>query len=213
MDPVTGAVVMVGLKIVGQPAVELVKDFIGKVFGPSADAVGEVIAHPIQDWHRRRVERASQMLLDAAVLVEESGHEPQAVPPRVLWPLLQNGSLEEDTELQKYWVSLLATASLSPDDVPPAYPSILSELSPGEARTLNWLYEKGHPNVESIGAIGFFGDISSYTYLLAFENLNRLRLIIPERLVSGGDRYDVVSLTPLAIALMDACKGKNRHYY
>jgi hypothetical protein len=31
MDPVTGAVVIAGLKYVGKPSAELVKDFLGKV--------------------------------------------------------------------------------------------------------------------------------------------------------------------------------------
>lgn len=144
MDPVTGAVVIAGLKYIGQPTAqltaELVKDFVAKVLTPTADAAGTVIAHPIVDWQKRRVERALTRIEEAARIVHGSGGEPQPVPPRLLMPILEKASLEEDSELSERWAALLANSAMDPGGVLPAFVSILGELSPLEARFLRRIH-------------------------------------------------------------------------
>ena len=39
IDPLTTAVVIAGLKYVGQPGAELITEFLGRVFLPTADAL------------------------------------------------------------------------------------------------------------------------------------------------------------------------------
>jgi hypothetical protein len=138
MDPVTGAVITTGLKsaaalAVAKPAAELLKDFLGRIFAPTGDALGQVGAYPIVEWQKRRVERAAKLVQRAAELVVERGEIPQAVPGRLLFPILERGSVEEDEELAERWATLLANASTSPAAVLPAFASILGELSPHEA--------------------------------------------------------------------------------
>ena len=58
MDPVTGAVIIVGLQKVGAPAAGVVKDFLVRIFAPTGDVLGQVLAHPIVAWQRRRVGRS-----------------------------------------------------------------------------------------------------------------------------------------------------------
>jgi hypothetical protein len=141
MDPITGAVVIAGLKYVGKPSAELVTDFLGRVFAPTGDALGTGVAQPIVDWQKRRVERANKLILNAAAEVERLGEEPQVVPGRVLMPLLEKGSLEEDDNLQATWARLLAKAAAAPNEVSPAFVSILAELTPEEAKILEWVYQ------------------------------------------------------------------------
>lgn len=62
MDPITGAVVIAGLKYVGKPSAELVKDFLGKILAPTGEAVGTVIALPIVEWQKRRIERGRKLV-------------------------------------------------------------------------------------------------------------------------------------------------------
>jgi hypothetical protein len=131
MDVVTGAVAIMGLKHVGKPAAEVVADFLKRVLAPTGDALGEAVAQPIVDWQRRRVERAQSIVADAAKLVQEAGATPRQVPGRVLMPLLERASLEEEETLRAKWVLLLTTAATpGAKTVLPAYVSILSELSP-----------------------------------------------------------------------------------
>jgi abortive infection alpha-like protein len=141
MDPVSGAAVIVGLQKFGEPAAELVKDFLGRILAPTGDALGQALAQPIVEWQKRRVERASKLVREAAAAVAESGQEPQPVPGRLLFPILERGSLEEDDELHQRWVSLLANSALSPYDILPSFVTILGELSPAEANVLHQLHQ------------------------------------------------------------------------
>jgi hypothetical protein len=61
MDPVTGAVTIVGLKTIGAPAASLTKEFLERPLTPVGDAIGKAIAHPVEDWYKRRVERAHKL--------------------------------------------------------------------------------------------------------------------------------------------------------
>jgi hypothetical protein len=119
----TGMVVMAGLKHVGKPTAELVKDFLGRVLAPTGNALGEALAHPIVEWQKRRVDRAQKLVGDAALIVAEAGDEAQQVPGRVLWPLLERGSVEEDEVFVSRWRALLANAAMKPTSVLPAFAS------------------------------------------------------------------------------------------
>jgi hypothetical protein len=136
LDAVTGAVVIAGLKYVGQPSLEVVTEVVGRILTPTADAMGKDIAEAYTAWRQRRAERATTLLVRSAGVIVESGEEPQTVPGRLLFPILERGSVEEDDSLFEKWTALLANASTRPSGVLPAFASILAELSPTEARLL-----------------------------------------------------------------------------
>jgi hypothetical protein len=76
-------------------------------------------------------------------MAQEAGFTPQAVPPKILFPLLEGASFEEDENLHDMWAALLANAA-SPghaEKVRPAFISVLKQMSPDEARVLKWLHE------------------------------------------------------------------------
>jgi hypothetical protein len=141
MDPVIGAVVIAGLKYVGKPSAELVKDFLGKILAPTGDAVGQAMAHPIVEWQKLRVERANKLVIRAAQIVSDMGAEAHAVPGRLLFPLLERGSLEEDDALAERWAALLANSAMHNDIVLPAFVSILAELTSAEAKILDHVHK------------------------------------------------------------------------
>ena len=75
-------------------------------------------------------------------MAESAGFSPHAVPPKILFPLLEGGSLEENEDLHTMWSALLANAS-SPDrsdDVRPGYTNLLRQMSPDEVALLNWIF-------------------------------------------------------------------------
>jgi hypothetical protein len=178
MDITTGAVVIAGLKYVGPHAGKVVADFTAKIFMPAGEALGEVLAFPIVEWQKRRAARAEALIQDAAVQLYEAGVEPIPVPGRVLMPLLQSGSLEEDEGLRRKWASLLAQAASSENAVPPGFVSILADLSPLEVRIL----DRVHGQAVGSG----FADIGLEEILdglddeegapVAIENIERLGL-------------------------------------
>lgn len=103
--------------------------------------MGQAAAHPIQEWHKKRVARAQELVEQAARQLQEHGHEPRSVPGPVLFPLLESGSLEEDERLKNTWANLLARAGSSEAaEVLPTFPAMLARLSPKEVEILSSLY-------------------------------------------------------------------------
>ena len=102
----------------------------------------QAAAHPILEWQRKRVSRAQELVERAAYQLQAHGHEPKSVPGRVLMPLLESGSLEEDERLKEVWANLLARAASSiVPEVLPTYSAMLARLSPKEVEILNSLYQ------------------------------------------------------------------------
>src|SRR5262245_8715236 len=136
MDLPTAAVVMTGLHVVGRPAIDVVKDVIGRILTPSADAIGHGLAAPFEQWAERRRENAFGVLVDAATILLEKGVEPVAVPGRVLFPILEKSSVEENSDLRQAWSRLLATAGnpVTADTVLASFAHVLGELSPIEVQ-------------------------------------------------------------------------------
>jgi hypothetical protein len=150
MDVVTGAVVIVGLQKVGAPAAQMLTAVLGRMLGAPADALGDIAAHPIREWQRKRVERAEGVVLDAAKLVAAKKGRIKPVPGRILLPILEHSSVEEDNELRKVWSRLLASAAM-PDPKEPvltAYVHILAELTPLEVKILDFVMEHGEEKVK-----------------------------------------------------------------
>jgi hypothetical protein len=196
MDIATSAAVIVGLQTSGKPGAESVKDFVGRLLGPAGDALGAAEAHPIVEFNRRRAERFSTMTLTAAQILQEAGIEPNPVPPYLLLPLLEKGSLIDDAALQAVWAQMLASASArqSDRDVWPSFPQILSELSPPEVQILGWIYDswsKREPGpVERDVHLWIYHDSKELDHsvrAIIEDNLIRLQLLKPSHAVMRGD--------------------------
>lgn len=196
MDAGTSAAVIAGITVLGKPAAEVVKDFVGRVFGPTTDAIGTAVADPFVQFNKRRALRSEYVLLESAKLLAQCGHEPKAVPDTILLPLLNHSSLVDDEHLQRLWVQLLASAASGDgaSKVRPAFPQILSEMTYEEAHLFKHIWERG----EEHKAMSFHVDeiMSSYgllyqstlrpwEYYLMFDNLCRLRLIELHPQISG----------------------------
>jgi hypothetical protein len=179
---------MAGLRHVGAPSAKVLADFVGRVLGPAVDELGQVVADPVRDYRERRVKRAQELFLAAAEQVERCGQAAKAVPGRVLMPILDHGSLEDDDELREKWVNLLAAAAVRPASIPPAFATILSELSPVDARVLALCYREWaatqSPRAWSLVGNSLdlreymeMGGISEQDGKLVEDNLIRLRLL------------------------------------
>jgi hypothetical protein len=130
MDAATGAVIMTGLATVGKPGAELLRDFLGRILAPTGEALGTALAHPVLEWQKRRVGKGNEVLLAAAQKVQEAGVDAHAVPGRLLMPILEKSSLEDDPDLTERWSTLLANAAMAPGAILPSFVTILGELSP-----------------------------------------------------------------------------------
>jgi hypothetical protein len=123
---------------------------VKKMLGPAADEVAEMLRDRVRMYRygnqMRCIEKAEKMAKDA-------GFTPKAVPPKILFPLLEGASFEDDEDLHTMWAALLANAA-SPENTKKARPgfiAILKQMSPDEAKLMNWvdchrdpLYVIGH---------------------------------------------------------------------
>jgi hypothetical protein len=143
MEPGTSLVTALAAKS-GEAAVEVAKEeakgFLKQLFGPSAEAIGEDLALR----HRERLfnnlvevlSRAKKRLKAKSVTVHE-------LPLKILHPLLESASLEEDPEIQEMWANLVAGVATDGKELfYSAYIQILKQLSTEEARFLNLLYDQ-----------------------------------------------------------------------
>jgi hypothetical protein len=215
MDSVATAVAIAGLITTGRPLADVLTDFVNTLFDSSLSAADKGVAGPV--WARRRGESAAKVMLDAAKILDTANIVAQPVPGRLLIPILEKGSLEEDERVRTTWSRLLATAAnpTTADTVLTSFPHILGELSPLEVHMLRFTYTKG---AEKSGYHAFqLADISAYFQvnradsLIYRDNLERLRLIAPPFGATAadceaGEPYTgSLYLTSLGYAFIQAC--------
>jgi hypothetical protein len=79
--------------------------------------------------------------------LRDAGFSPKMIPHKILFPLLEAVSLEDNEELHTMFAALLANAA-SPehsDKVRPGFIAVLKQMSPEEARILKLIAEQSHP--------------------------------------------------------------------
>lgn len=83
-----------------------------------------------------------RMLGKAQSMMKEAGLDPHEVPLRVLLPLLEGASIEEEESLVDRWAALLANAAADGAcRVPPSFPKILGQLDSPDVVILEVLHK------------------------------------------------------------------------
>lgn len=132
MSELTTAIEVLGLSLLAKG--ELYK-FVTAVFGKSSEQIAEIINNEVRCFNSQRT---AETFLKACKKCQELGIDPQRVPLKILLPILDGVSIEEDSDLQERWTSLLA-AAISGEEVPPSYPQIMSGLGAIDAKILETL--------------------------------------------------------------------------
>lgn len=125
-------------EIIKSGAVDKLADIFHKLAGPLAEEFGQLLADKARVYRTKNwvsvIKKTEKILADAKL-------PPNAVPPRMLLPILEASSLEDDETLQSLWAGLLATASQQTDSVSPSFVETLRQLTPDETRHLEHIYE------------------------------------------------------------------------
>ena len=105
----------------------------------------------------RREAHLAKVLMKAAERVKASGLPAHAVRDKVLRAVVEDGSMEDDEEMQERWATLLANAATDNENkIKLVYPKILAELEPKEAMLLDRLWEKTpNPDEEPFETVGY----------------------------------------------------------
>ena len=156
------------------------------------------------------------------VRLETSGLDQQPIPLKLLLPALEGAALEEDDDLTMRWAGLLATAATSGQTLP-AYADILRQLTPEEARMLDYIYDRSEPVLDDDTgvdkqALQEESGLAHQEFLVRVQNLHRLELIVqlttgglePVRGFRGWGHLGEVGLTALGEAFVLACRGPGK---
>ncbi len=194
---------------------ELVQDFLS----PAATEAGQYLADKIRIYRYNAAIRAVQK---AKASIGESGLQTHPIELKRLIPMLEGASLEEDEDLVARWAGLIASAATH-SDVLPAFAEILRQLTPEEARMLDFMFDNAAdvpglagpaPGVDK-SDLQDAADLPQEQFLVRVQNLHRLELIVqltrgglePVRGFRGWGHSGHVGLTALGEAFVKACRG------
>jgi hypothetical protein len=110
-------------------------DVIKAFLGPATAEIAERFRDDVRLY---RYGRQLECLKKAEKMAKAAGFTPKAVPIKLLFPLLDGASLEENEDLHTMWAALLANAA-SPETagiVRPGFIAILKQMAPDEAALL-----------------------------------------------------------------------------
>ncbi len=203
---------LAGLGKIGVQLIQTGERFLDKLFGPYLEEHGELLADRI------RAKRLNLNIIAGMAAGHLGDRETATIPGRILFPLAEAASNEDSPELQAKWAALLANSATDPDSVLPAFPHVLKELSPIEARILDWLMDivaerssteerSPHPSTSLADLTEQFSlDIN--TALLLCTNLERLTLIKMIYSSAGITHPNLfqILLSPFAMHLIRLCR-------
>ena len=113
---------------------------INKMLGPASEELAERFRDRVRIY---RYGRQLDCLKKAEKMAEDAGFTPKAVPIKLLFPLLEGASLEENEDLHTMWAALMANAA-DPDGsekVRPGFIATLKQISSDEAKLLERIYD------------------------------------------------------------------------
>lgn len=110
-----------------------------RILGPAADEVAEMMRDHVRLY---RYGRQLACVKKAEEIAEKAGFQPTAVSPKILFPLLEGASFEEDEGMHSMWAALLANAAnpLTAGKMRPGFIAVLKQMSVDEAALVNWIF-------------------------------------------------------------------------
>ena len=199
-------------EILIEKGVDAVKDVAvssaGKVFGPMAEELGLYLADKIKYRRQKNFVVFLQEYLD---LVRQLGLPQEEPPVKLLHPILENASLEEDDLLRSKWVALLANAADPGSDASllSGFVEVLKQISPQEAQLLDWLYRGDELPEGQIGAHEVVGvlEVARPNASILLEHLGQVGLVTLGPGWVPGVSADLQYLaTQLGLAFVQACR-------
>ena len=112
-------------------------DLLKRLLGPGADEAGLALKDEIRFL---RMKRGKRLMEQARLIFGAAGKEPERVELKLLLPILEQGSVEEDDDLQDRWAAMLVNSS-GQNVLIPGAPDILRQLTPYEVLLLQMCFD------------------------------------------------------------------------
>jgi hypothetical protein len=117
-----------------EKGLELVKDFAEKLLGPTIEEVGLLMSDKIRYF---RFKNQIKILTKAKEYVKDKNIDVKEIPTKILVPLLESASLEEDDEMQKKWAFMIGNLADSKQNLQnQIFPHLLTQISLNEFEKL-----------------------------------------------------------------------------
>lgn len=132
MDAVQIIITQSAAETAGQSAIAYgaLKFFAERVFGPSADAIGENLRHVLAN--------VSGIFALAGEKAESKGIEPCPISPGLLSRMIMDAAFSEnDPDIKDWWANLFVDASIDSSNIHAVFSDIMAMLGPQEAKFLS----------------------------------------------------------------------------
>lgn len=190
------------------------KDLIDKLTGYPFEEIGGIVGDSIRYL---RIKNLVNLFKKTNKIINDNHIKIQSINLKILSPLLDGASLENDEDLSERWSSILVKAAdpNTSKDIKPVFIDILRTITPVEARILDDIFslnEKSRVPIEMNYILEEY-NLSKEDYEILIENLIRLNLISAPN--SGGVTFNSITifrdntqilLTSLGKAFIKACK-------
>ena len=131
-----------------EKGLEIAKDFVDKLIGPSVEQIGLLFADNIKYF---RFKNQVKILIKAKEYVESKNIDTKSIPLKILVPLIEKASLEENEELQNKWAIMITNLADSKKNLQnQIFPYILGQISIEEYEELYTLNEKEKKHLQTI---------------------------------------------------------------
>ena len=121
-----------------EKGIDLAKEFLDKLITPAVQETGLLISDQISKF---RFNNQLRMLVKAREKCIKAGINPQTISFKILCPLLEGASFEEDNEMTEVWASLLSNLVDSEQNIQNhIFPYLLSQISKEEWNALKGSY-------------------------------------------------------------------------
>jgi hypothetical protein len=167
------------------------KDIVHNLLGPATNQIGLSLGDQVAFWRSKRLLR---FLKDFYQFALDSGFKMKPIPPRLLFPICESASLEDEEDLYTRWIALLANAARTDYDseILPCFPDILRQLTAEEAQFLDRAYDEFTNDAEKrraeilatnpdfkgdVEILGLSGRVLRSVHPVLIENLERLMLV------------------------------------
>lgn len=199
---------------------EEVEGFFNAIIPDFVRNAGGILSDNVRYW---RWQNQIVILQKVKQKVEASGLPKQQIPLKVLVPIIEHSSLEEEESLREKWANMLSNAITSKVDINPNFVAILSELSPTEVKILDQLHNESSKEGDYAkrrsmrfgrNAICQAFGLSTQDADLIIENLFRLGLCQPpagDGIMVGPHKFtlrttEMFEFTALGFQFVSACK-------
>ncbi len=153
---------------------DLAKNFLDKIVGPPLEEIGLFLKEKVTFW---RFKNQLTVVNKAREYCITHNISPREISLKILAPLMENASLEEDETLQDKWATLLGNMADSEQNIQNhVFPYLLSQISKNEFKVLEatWNSKRqriANLNKELIGALNN-ERIKQVELSIQLENLN-----------------------------------------